>query len=99
MVHAAAPVLLWGVDSCSPYVDHPLRGPGPLPVVTLALGRPDFWGRYLTDSVCPALSSLEIQAAHARRMGILPIFNEALFGSAGQGPLHRVRLGRASARD
>ena len=45
--------------------------------MTLALGRPDFWGRYLTDSVCPALSSLEIQAAHARRMGILPIFNEA----------------------
>jgi len=46
-------------------------------VVTLALGRPDFWGRYLTDSVCPALSQQEVRAAHARHMGILPIFNEA----------------------
>lgn len=46
-------------------------------MVTLTLGRPDFWGRYLTDSVCPALSSREVRAAHARHMGILPIFNEA----------------------
>ena len=76
-VHAAAPALLWGVDSCSPYAGDPLRGPGILPVVSLALGRPDFWGRYLTDSVCPALSSAEVRAAHARRMAILPIFNEA----------------------
>jgi hypothetical protein len=76
-VHAAPPVLLWGVDSCSPYVDQPLRGAPLLPVVTWTLGRPDFWGRYLTDSVCPPLSSREIQAAHARHMGILPIFNEA----------------------
>ncbi len=75
--HAAEPALLWGVDSCSPYADHPLRGVGVLPVVSLALGRPDFWGRYLTDSVCPPLSRVEIQAAHARHMGILPIFNEA----------------------
>ena len=45
--------------------------------MTLALGRPDFWGRYLTDSVCPPLSSREIRVAHARHMGILPIFNEA----------------------
>ena len=75
-MHAAAPVLLWGVDSCSPYADHPLRGPGTLPVVTLVQGRPDFWGRYLTDSVCPALSTREVHAAHARHMGILPIFNE-----------------------
>lgn len=77
MVHASAPALLWGVDSCSPYTGHPLRGPGSLPVVTWTLGRPDFWGRYLTDSVCPPLSRLEVQAAHARHMGILPIFNEA----------------------
>jgi hypothetical protein len=52
-------------------------GPGTWPEVTLTLGRPDFWGRYLTDSVCPSLSRSEIQAAHVRRMGILPIFNEA----------------------
>jgi len=45
-------------------------------MVTWALGRPDFWGRYLTDSVCPPLSRIEVQAAHARHMGILPIFNE-----------------------
>jgi len=45
--------------------------------VTWGLGRPAFWGRYLTDSVCPPLSSLEVKAAHARHMGILPIFNEA----------------------
>jgi len=48
-----------------------------LPAVTWALGRPDFWGRYITDSVCPPLSKREVQVAHARRMGILPIFNEA----------------------
>jgi len=75
--HAAAPVLLWGVDSCSPYTSSLVRGPGLLPVVSLALGRPDFWGRYLTESVCPRLSRAEVQAAHAWRMGILPIFNEA----------------------
>ena len=45
--------------------------------MTLSLGRPDFWGRYLTDSVCPPLSRREVRAAHARHMGILPIFNEA----------------------
>ena len=44
--------------------------------MTLAQGKPDFWGRYLTDSVCPPLSPKEVRAAHARHMGILPIFNE-----------------------
>lgn len=74
---AEGPVLLWGVDSCSPYTNPPVLGPGLWPEVTLSLGRPDFWARYLTDSVCPSLSSAEIQAAHTRHMGILPIFNEA----------------------
>lgn len=46
-------------------------------MVSLTIGRPDFWGRYLTDSVCPSLSPMEIQAAHRRHMAILPIFNEA----------------------
>lgn len=80
MAHAAAPprvVLLWGVDSCSPYSNPPFLGPSLWSEVTLTLGRPDFWGRYLTDSVCPSLSRAEIEAAHAQHMGILPIFNEA----------------------
>ncbi|HEV2218547.1 MAG TPA: glycoside hydrolase domain-containing protein [Candidatus Dormibacteraeota bacterium] len=76
-VHAAPPVLLWGVDSCSPYADSWFRGPGSHAVVSWALGRPDFWGRYLTDSVCPPLSVKEIQLAHALHMGILPIFNSS----------------------
>jgi len=39
-------------------------------------GAPSFWGRYLTDTVCPGISSTEIAAAHHLRLGILPIYNE-----------------------
>jgi hypothetical protein len=40
------------------------------------LGYPDFWGRYLTNTVCPAISSVEIAAAVHWHMGILPIYND-----------------------
>ena len=63
--------LLWGVDSCKSFSD------GLLAQVSSTLGTPSFWGRYLpnTDN-CPGLSGAEISAAHARHMGILPIYND-----------------------
>ncbi|HET7467169.1 MAG TPA: glycoside hydrolase domain-containing protein [Candidatus Dormibacteraeota bacterium] len=64
--------MLWGVDSCKSFLDSGLLGQ-----VTSSLGAPDFWGRYLPSTgYCPALSGAEIQAAHDRHMGILPIFND-----------------------
>lgn len=63
--------MLWGVDSCKSFVDD-----GLYPHITGILGSPDFWGRYLTDAVCPPLSQAEVAAAHANHMGILPIYNE-----------------------
>ena len=64
--------MLWGVDSCKNYVDSGLLGQ-----VQSQLGTPDFWGRYLPPTGnCPGLSGAEIQAAHARHMGILPIYND-----------------------
>jgi hypothetical protein len=63
--------MLWGVDSCKSFLDGDLYSH-----ITGILGAPEFWGRYLTDAVCPPLSSAEVAAAHARHMGILPIYNE-----------------------
>ena len=63
--------IFWGVDSCKSFLDGDLHSH-----ITGILGVPEFWGRYLTDAVCPPLSSAEVAAAHARHMGILPIYNE-----------------------
>jgi hypothetical protein len=63
--------ILWGVDSCRAFTDGDLYSH-----ITGILGAPEFWGRYLTDAVCPPLSSTEVAIAHAKHMGILPIYNE-----------------------
>ena len=63
--------LLWGVDSCKSFTEN-----GLYPQIAGILGTPEFWGRYLTDAVCPPLSAGEVSAAHAMHMGILPIYNE-----------------------
>jgi hypothetical protein len=68
VVHTAR--TLWGVDSCKSFTS------GIYPQVASQLGIPDFWGRYLTNTVCPGISGDEIAAAHALRMGILPIYND-----------------------
>jgi hypothetical protein len=62
--------MLWGVDSCKSFTS------GIYPQVASALGTPDFWGRYLTNTVCPGISSDEIHAAHDLHMGILPIYDD-----------------------
>jgi hypothetical protein len=67
--------ILWGVDSCKAFTTSSTGADGLLPQVTSRLGMPDFWGRYLTDTVCPGISSAEIAAAAHLHMGILPIYN------------------------
>ena len=67
--------VLWGVDSCKAFTGSATGADGLLPQVQGALGTPDFWGRYLTDTVCPGISSAEIAAAAHFHMGILPIYN------------------------
>jgi hypothetical protein len=67
--------ILWGVDSCKAFTGSASGADGLLPRVQSALGTPDFWGRYLTDTVCPGISSAEIAAAAHFHMGILPIYN------------------------
>jgi glycoside hydrolase-like protein len=63
--------LLWGVDSCRSLTD------GLYAQVVATIGSPDFWGRYLTTTPnCPGLSSDEVAAAAAGRMGFLPIYND-----------------------
>jgi hypothetical protein len=68
--------LLWGVDSCKAFTQDSAGATGLLPQVTAAYGGPDFWGRYLTDTVCPGISAAEIAAAARDHMGILPIYND-----------------------
>jgi hypothetical protein len=68
--------LLWGVDSCKAFTQDSLGTTGLLPQVNAAYGAPDFWGRYLTNTVCPGISSAEIAAAARDHMGILPIYND-----------------------
>ena len=71
--------LLWGVDSCKAFTGDPT---GELyPTVVRHLGAPDFWGRYLTDTVCPGISPAEIALAASHHMGILPIYNEYICGN------------------
>ena len=66
--------LLWGVDSCKAFTGDPT---GEIyPGVAGGVGAPDFWGRYLTTTMCPALSSAEVSMAHNLHMGILPIYND-----------------------
>ncbi|HUE67075.1 MAG TPA: glycoside hydrolase domain-containing protein [Candidatus Acidoferrum sp.] len=66
--------LLWGVDSCKAFTGDPT---GEIyPGVAGGLGAPDFWGRYLTTTMCPALSSAEVSMAHGLHMAILPIYND-----------------------
>ena len=66
--------LLWGVDSCKAFTGDPT---GEIyPGVAGGLGAPDFWGRYLTPTMCPALSSAEVSMAHQLHMAILPIYND-----------------------
>src|SRR5207244_1730525 len=66
--------VLWGVDSCKAFVGDPT---GNLyPKVVKHLGTPEFWGRYLTNTVCPGISAAEIAVAAAHNMGILPIYND-----------------------
>lgn len=68
--------MLWGVDSCKSFTDDPNGSSGLYPQVASRLGAPDFWGRYLTQTVCPGLSGAEIAAAHSKNMGILPIYDD-----------------------
>ena len=66
--------LLWGVDSCKAFTGDPT---GELfPTVVQKLGTPNFWGRYLTDTVCPGISPAEVALAAQYHMGILPIYND-----------------------
>jgi hypothetical protein len=91
-LQAASPLvqptrLLWGVDSCKAYTSDPAGNSGLMAQVTSSLGTPGFWGRYLPNTPnCPGLNGTEISAAHARHMGILPIYNDydcsAVSGSA-----------------
>src|SRR5207253_1723239 len=67
--------LLWGVDSCKAFTGDP-TGQELYPAVAGALGAPDFWGRYLTNTVCPGISAAEISLAAQHNMGILPIYND-----------------------
>jgi hypothetical protein len=67
--------ILWGVDSCKAFTSSSTGADGLLPQVASRLGMPDFWGRYLTNTVCPGISSAEIAAAAHLHMGILPIYN------------------------
>ena len=68
--------ILWGVDSCKAFTSTSSGADGLLPQVQSALGTPDFWGRYLTDTVCPGISAAEVAAAAHLHMGILPIYND-----------------------
>jgi hypothetical protein len=68
--------ILWGVDSCKAFTGSPTGADGLLPAVEGRFGTPDFWGRYLTNTVCPGISAAEISAAASHRMGILPIYNQ-----------------------
>jgi Domain of unknown function (DUF1906) len=68
--------ILWGVDSCKAFTSSPIGADGLYQQVVDRLGTPDFWGRYLTNTVCPGISSTEIAAAAHNHMGILPIYNQ-----------------------
>jgi hypothetical protein len=66
--------LLWGVDSCKAITGDPTGEV--FPSVVGSVGMPDFWGRYLTNTICPGISSAEVALAARNHMGILPIYND-----------------------
>ena len=68
--------ILWGVDSCKMFTTSPTGADGIYPQIVSRLGVPDFWGRYLTNTGCPGITSVEIAAAAHLHMGILPIYND-----------------------
>jgi hypothetical protein len=68
--------ILWGVDSCKMFTTSPTGADGIYPQIVSRLGTPDFWGRYLTNTGCPGITSVEIAAAAHLHMGILPIYND-----------------------
>ncbi|HJV45131.1 MAG TPA: glycoside hydrolase domain-containing protein [Bacillota bacterium] len=61
----------WGVDSASAVTESLYR------CVVEQLGKPDFWGRYLTTvpNSSQGLSKEEIRIIHQHRIKILPIYN------------------------
>ncbi|HYL07634.1 MAG TPA: glycoside hydrolase domain-containing protein, partial [Candidatus Udaeobacter sp.] len=66
--------VLYGVDSCKAIVGDPT---GDLfSKIVGGFGTPEFWGRYLTDTVCPGISSAEVSLAAHYHIGILPIYND-----------------------
>ena len=68
--------IIWGVDSCKAMTAD-VGGEHNLYANTSGhLGAPDFWGRYLTDTICPGISSAEVAMAHGLGLGILPIYND-----------------------
>ncbi|OLB91275.1 MAG: hypothetical protein AUI15_23080 [Actinobacteria bacterium 13_2_20CM_2_66_6] len=67
--------ILWGVDSCKAFTGDP-TGQELFAAVAKHLGTPDFWGRYLTNTVCPGISGNEVALAARYHMGILPIYND-----------------------
>jgi hypothetical protein len=67
--------LLWGVDSCKAMTGDP-SGQELFAAVVYHLGTPQFWGRYLTDTVCPGFSSAEAALAARYHIGIMPIYND-----------------------
>jgi hypothetical protein len=68
--------ILWGVDSCKAFTSSPTGADGLFPQVASKLGTPNFWGRYLTDTVCPGISAAEVATAARYHMGILAIYND-----------------------
>ena len=66
--------VLYGVDSCKAIVGDPS---GDLfSRIVGGFGTPEFWGRYLTDTVCPGISSAEVALAARYHIGLLPIYND-----------------------
>jgi hypothetical protein len=66
--------IMWGVDSCKAMTGDPS---GEIfPTIVSGMGTPQFWGRYLTDTVCPGISSAEVALAAKYHIGILPIYND-----------------------
>jgi hypothetical protein len=66
--------LLWGVDSCKAMTG--TEAGDMYWAVVKHLGTPEFWGRYLTNTACPGISSAEIALAASQHLGILPIYND-----------------------
>ena len=68
--------VIWGVDSCKAMTTDGTTVNGLYADVSYHIGAPSFWGRYLTDTVCPGITSAEVGIAHRLRLGILPIYND-----------------------